>query len=79
MSLIRNEFGSVNNQSRTITHSLRKSACCKLLSVLQLKTLLTIKPSMLLILGLNISLFQRRSDVEARGSSCHCVSEEATI
>jgi len=42
MSLIRNQFGSVNNPSHTITHSLTKSACCKLLSVLQLKTLLTI-------------------------------------
>ena len=57
MSLTKNQFSNVKNPSlsRTITHSLRKSACCKLLSVLQLKTLLTIKPSILLILGLNIS------------------------
>jgi len=43
MSLTKNQFGSVNNPFRTITHSLRKSACCKLLSVLQLKTLVNNK------------------------------------
>jgi len=49
MSLIRNQFGDVNNPSRTIKHSLRKSACCKLLSVQQFKNSLNNKTINLLI------------------------------